>query len=209
MALENWTLFCLIALAATATPGPAVLLVMSHSLRFGPAKAAGTVFGNATGLFLMSLLSVLGLSAVILHSSALFLAVKLCGAAYLFYMGVKLWSHGIRYEAFSSSKSGARSALGLYFQGTLVALTNPKAIIFTTALFPQFIDGAKPLASQFAILVTSFMAISACCLLSYAVGVHKAKSMSPAVGGRGLGRLFGAAFLGAGAWLAATTKWTA
>ena len=91
MDFDSWLLFASIALVATLTPGPAVLLVSTHSVSFGTRYSIATMAGNVTGLFIMSLFSVLGLSAIILHSAPIFFTVKMIGACYLIFLGIKLW----------------------------------------------------------------------------------------------------------------------
>ena len=164
MPFENWFAFCSIALLATATPGPAALLVSLNSLSFGFKKSLITVLGNITGLLIMSTLSVLGLSAVVLHSTVGFNIIKLLGVAYLVYLGFKFWVNGVGIIEVGSMKKLKGGSMSLYSQGVLVALTNPKAVIFTTALFPQFITTTDPLLYQFSILVLSFMLLSFVCL---------------------------------------------
>ncbi len=207
MQFENWFMFCSIALLATATPGPAALLVSINSLSFGLKKSLLTVLGNVTGLFIMSTFSVLGLSAVVLHSTVAFTVIKLFGAAYLAYLGFKLWVNGVGNIEVGSTRKSKGSSLNLYTQGVLVALTNPKAVIFTTALFPQFIVAADPLMFQFSILVLSFMLLSFICLSSYALVAQRAKArrINTQVQ-KLLGKIFGATFIGAGCILATTSE---
>lgn len=168
MTMENWILFSTIALVATITPGPAVLLVATHSVSYGSTRSLFTILGNISGLFIMSFCSVLGLSMVVLHSAALFGCVKIIGAVYLIYLGVRLWRSGFSFQnGVKRKNSRAAGRITLYTQGLTVALSNPKAIVFTTALFPQFIDHQAPLAPQFALLVGSFMTYSFFCLFLY------------------------------------------
>jgi homoserine/homoserine lactone efflux protein len=170
MEIENWLLFSSIALAATVTPGPAVLLVATHSISYSPIRAIFTILGNISGLFIMSLLSVLGLGALVLCSTTTFTLIKGIGACYLIYLGVKLWRGGFGQVSVSGNTDTLKkdTNLRLYIQGLMVALTNPKAIAFTTALFPQFINHSAPLIPQFVILVTTFMSYSFICLFFYA-----------------------------------------
>ncbi|MGL1957847.1 MAG: LysE family translocator [Colwellia sp.] len=207
MQFENWFMFCSIALLATATPGPAALLVSINSLSFGFKKSLVTVLGNVTGLFIMSTFSVLGLSAVVLHSTVAFTVIKIYGAVYLVYLGFKFWVNGIGNIEIGLTKKAKGSSLSLYTQGVLVAFTNPKAVIFTTALFPQFIVVADPLIFQFSILVLSFMLLSFICLSSYALVAQcaKARTMNTRVQ-KLLGKTFGATFIGAGCILATTSE---
>ena len=128
----------------------------------------------------MSSLSVAGVSYLILHSDTAFLLIKGAGALYLIYLGIKLW----RTEFSLSGESGVARAANVpavsrrYFQGVLIAMTNPKVIVFTTALFPQFIDPQAALAPQFVVLVITFMTLSAVCLGAYALLVARLTSLS-------------------------------
>ena len=200
-------MFCSIALLATATPGPAALLVSINSLSFGFKKSLVTILGNVTGLFIMSTFSVLGLSAVVLHSTVAFTVIKLLGAAYLAYLGFKLWVNGVGTIEVGSTRKSKGSSLSLYTQGVLVALTNPKAVVFTTSLFPQFIVAADPLMFQFSILVLSFMLLSFICLSLYALIAQRAKARTINTQVQKLfGKIFGAIFIGAGCILATTSE---
>jgi len=210
MFFDNWLLFVSIAFIATATPGPAVLLVSAHSLSYGAKKATLTIMGNITGLFFMSALSILGLSAIILSSAPIFFAIKIIGALYLIYLGIKIWIYGFgrTKESISSTKPVAPpKSHKLYRQGLFVALSNPKAIAFTTALFPQFIEPDTPLAPQFFILVLTFMFLSFICLLAYAAVVRDRRYKITSLWLKKLmSRVFGAVFIGYGVAIATTTQ---
>ena len=207
MEFENWLSFCSIALLATATPGPAALLVSINSLSYGFKMSLATVLGNITALFVMSGVSVLGLTALVIYSAFAFTMVKIIGAAYLIYLGLKLWKSGIQFEQPRAQRSMRINLVSLYGQGVFVAITNPKAIVFTTALFPQFINISQPLMSQFSILVSSFMTLSLVCLTTYALLAHQTKNkLNGFVSGKLLGKLFGGTFIGAGCYLASAEK---
>ncbi len=213
MQYENWLLFTAIALVATITPGPAIMLVSANSSSYGVRKAAYTILGNITGLFCMSLLAVLGLSTVILCSAPIFFAFKIIGAVYLIYLGVKLWRNGFTGKIVTHSQIGNDSAtpqnFKLYMQGVFISLSNPKAIAFTTALFPQFIQPELSLAPQFMVLVSTFMCLSFSCLLGYAILASKAKNhikekkfSSQTI----IGKAFGSVFIASGIALAVTSQ---
>ncbi len=203
MSLESWFLFASIALFTALTPGPAVLLVTTHSLRFGPWWALVTIAGNVSGLFVLSMASVLGLSAILLYSSVGLTSVKFIGAIYLLYLGFKLWRTGFSSVPVGAPKTQAASFLKLYSRGLLIALTNPKAIAFTMALFPQFLDTAEALGWQFALLLSTFMTASLLCLLGYAFLSHRAHQRwgSDKLNGF-VSRVFASLYLGAGGALA-------
>ncbi|MCP4077832.1 MAG: LysE family translocator [Gammaproteobacteria bacterium] len=211
MSPENLVIFTSIAFIATITPGPAIMLVSTNSLNYGVRKSILTILGNITGLFIMSLLSILGLSTFILYSAPVFFLVKIIGACYLIYLGIKLWMKGLNFNPEINRSNNqidtGVSAYKLFLQGLFIALSNPKAIAFTTALFPQFIDTTLPLSYQFITLVSIFMLLSFSCLLAYAVMTSKVVHHS---GGMKLQTLiaksFGAIFIGFGLALAATTQ---
>ncbi|RYV01201.1 lysine transporter LysE [Shewanella sp. OPT22] len=207
MHFENWLAFCSISFVAAAIPGPAILLVSTHSLQFGSLRSLITAAGNITGLFIMSACSILGLSALVMVSSTAFTVIKIVGVLYLLYLGVKIWRSGVQLSTISSTCKTKFSAWSLYSQGLLISLTNPKAVIFTSALFPQFIVVSEPLLPQFLILVATLMMCSFLCLLSYSLLSQKLKAGSKQyVSGSALGKVFGTMFVGAGGVLAISTQ---
>ncbi|WP_299599476.1 LysE family translocator [uncultured Microbulbifer sp.] len=200
MNIEAWLAFTAIASVATIVPGPAMLLVATHSLRFGILQSLKTILGNITGLAILSSISVAGLSALILYSSSAFLAVKIIGALYLTYLGIKIWRNGVSPIDLEESGSNQRGRF-LYLQGIAVSLSNPKAIAFTTALFPQFIDLSEGVLFQFSILLGTFMALSFICLSACSIIAHKASRKVSKNLSLNLGKVFGGSLIGAGGLL--------
>ncbi|MGD9368858.1 MAG: LysE family translocator [Desulfobacteraceae bacterium] len=176
MELSTWLFFLSIALVAIISPGPAVLLSVTNSLTHGFTKSVFSSLGNITGIFVVSSAAALGLGAVLQTSILLFTTLKIFGAIYLIYLGIRQWrsKHNLFEKAIETSKSnqGIRKS---FVQGLLVAISNPKAILFFTALFPQFIDLSKPILVQFIILTTTFMLFSFIILVGYAISAHSAK----------------------------------
>jgi homoserine/homoserine lactone efflux protein len=176
MELSTWLLFLSIALVAIISPGPAVLLSVTNSLTHGFTKSVFSSLGNITGIFVVSSAAALGLGAVLQTSILLFTTFKIFGAIYLIYLGIHQWrsKRNIFEKSIETSKSnqGIRKS---FVQGLLVAISNPKAILFFTALFPQFIDLSKPIFFQFIILTTTFMFFSFAILVIYALSAHSAK----------------------------------
>jgi len=207
MSLESWLIFSSIALVATLSPGPAVLLVTTHSLQYGPVRAICTILGNITGLFFLSLLSVLSLTTLIRCSTTAFLLTKLLGGAYLVYLGIGLWRNGLTASPQLAGPAKGRGRFQLYTQGLTVALTNPKAIAFTTALFPQFVETDQPLSFQFLLLVTTFMAFSFLCLTGYGLVSHLLhRNGATLLARRSTGKIFGGIFILTGAALASASR---
>lgn len=164
MPLTNWLLFCGFALLATFTPGPAVLLAISNSVSCGPRSALVCSLGNALGLFIVSGIAMAGMGVVLATSVVAFTMLKVLGALYLIYLGYKQWRS--RVSVFSGATQALRQApWELFGKGIVLALTNPKAILFFSALLPQFLTPDLPLLQQFVVLTTSF---SVCAVLSHA-----------------------------------------
>ncbi|HEY5799753.1 MAG TPA: LysE family translocator [Burkholderiaceae bacterium] len=170
MAWTVWFLFCAVALVSILSPGPAILLAISNSVSLGWRRVAYSSLGNVSGIFVVASLAMTGLGALLRTSAVLFAALKIAGAAYLLYLGIKQWRSKANLFAGPSADDAApaRSRRAIYAQGLLMALTNPKAILFFTALFPQFIDTHAALLPQFLILTATFMALSFCSLMTYA-----------------------------------------
>lgn len=207
MDIQQLLIFVSIALIATITPGPAILLATTHSLTYGLKSSVFTILGNITGLFIMSALSVAGLSAIILSSDLLFSLVKLLGAFYLIYLGAKLWKNGFGTISPAACQSHQKANhKKLYLNGLMVALSNPKAIAFTTALFPQFINPGEAVFVQFSVLVTIFMLLSFLCIFAYAYAVRTTQKKLMASPHHYLSKLFAAVFILSGIALASTVN---
>ena len=166
MELSNWLMFCGVALVVTFSPGPGVLLAISNSLALGPRRAMFSSIGNAAGLIAVSSVAMLGLGVVLATSAMAFMALKVAGAGYLIYLGIKQWRNkGAAFADLGDTPgSMERSKWRLFGQGLTVALTNPKAILFFSALFPQFITPHAPVFAQFAALTATFVS---CAILAH------------------------------------------
>ncbi|POA50406.1 LysE family translocator [Pseudomonas sp. MPR-ANC1] len=205
--------FTLVAAIAIASPGPATLMAINNSLAHGQRSTIWSSLGNASGLFCLSAAAMLGLGAVLASSEWLFNAVKIIGAGYLFYLGVKqLFKKGpMLPDALEGDANKPRPTHGkLYKSAFLTAVTNPKATMFFTALFPQFIDQGAALLPQFLILTAIFMALSVSSLSVYAAIASRAKGVltRPALS-RWVSRVVGTTFIGFGAAILTMRRQTA
>jgi homoserine/homoserine lactone efflux protein len=143
---------------------------------------------------------------LIVSSYTAFLIVKFCGSAYLFYLGLKIWRSGIKPIDAQALAFPAKTS-NLYLQGIVLALSNPKAIIFTTALFPQFVKIDQSVPLQFIIFALTLCSLSFTCLLGCAFISRKSfTTVRSSSIGNALSKVFGSAFMGAGIWLLATVK---
>jgi len=176
MSESTWWLFVGMTFVVSATPGPNMLLVMSHGARFGWRKAVMTMAGCMSALLTMMSLSAAGLGAVLHTSPRVFDALRYMGAAYLAYLGYRLWiapSHNEQTSEATADAAVQRSGGSLYREGLAVAASNPKAIVFAAAFFPQFIHADAPALPQFGILLSTFAVIEVAWYGIYAVSGHK------------------------------------
>ena len=209
MTFQSWLIYLTLVLVATSTPGPAVLYIVTSSTQHGWRKATFAALGNIAGLLCLGILAVTGLGAVIRASELAFDIIKFIGAAYLVYLGFRLIFQHTRVPHASENHDvyNGFSAGRTFFQAFGVAMSNPKAIVFLTALFPQFIVLEQPLTPQFAILILTLMLLSFVFLMFYAFLSHNAKSwLMSSTRLRLFNRLSGSAFICFGVLLAASSQ---
>ncbi len=176
MTPQAWMMYLALVIIATSTPGPAVLFITSNSTLHGWQKSVFAALGNISGLFCLGVVAVTGLGSVLKASEIIFNLVKYAGALYLVFLGLKMILQKNTEISNINNQSMIKniSSRKLFFQALLVALSNPKAIIFLTALFPQFININQPLIPQFSLLITVLMFFSFFFLMLYALLAHKA-----------------------------------
>ena len=217
MSLDAWLLYMSLTLVLIASPGPSALLCVSHGIRHGARQTVATILGGITASMTLMLLSALGLGAVIAASDTLFHAIKWAGAAYLIYLGISTWrSHpqaaaaqGEEVAEMEASDGVAATtpASQLYRKGLMVGIGNPKDLLFFSALFPQFMNPAEPIAGQLAILALSWVALDSTIMFAYALfGAKLLVRMSRGGMGRWFNRVTGGAFIAAGGALAASSR---
>jgi threonine/homoserine/homoserine lactone efflux protein len=204
MSLNTWWLFILMTFVVSATPGPNMLFVMSVSARHGIRAAVIAMLGCMTALVAMMSLSAAGLGALLHTFPAVFDALRLAGAAYLAYLGVKCWRAPVHDAVASPAITvPAVQTSAIYRQGFLVAASNPKAILFAAAFFPQFINPGLSKLPQFAILLTTFSVIEVAWYFVYAVsGKRLSGYLQRASVMRMFNRLTGGVFIGFAALMA-------
>ncbi len=209
MTLQSWFIYLTLVIVATATPGPAVLFIVTNATLHGWKKAVFSALGNITGLFCLGIIAVTGLGTVLSTSEIIFNAIKYAGAAYLIYLGVKLFfGKNTSFDALQNDLVPSEASWRkIFLQALGVALSNPKAIVFLTALFPQFITVDQPLTPQFSMLIATLMLFSFLFLMTYALLAHKAKSWLMRPGrARAFNRTSGSIFIGFGLLLATSSN---
>lgn len=205
MAFSTWWLFILMTFVVSATPGPNMLLVMSTSARLGLRAAVATMAGCMTALLIMMSISAAGLGALLQAFPTVFDALRLAGAAYLAYLGIKSWRAPVADQVADSLPAAAAPVkTSMHFQqGFLVAASNPKALLFAAAFFPQFINPGQPQLLQFAILLVTFAVIEISWYFVYAMsGKRLSVFMQRASVMRAFNRITGGVFVGFAAVMA-------
>jgi len=206
MSLQTWWLFVLMTFVVSATPGPNMLLVLSNSARFGLRAVTASMMGCMTALLAMMSISAAGLGALLQMFPAVFDALRLAGAAYLAYLGIKSWRAPVHDHAIDAPKPAdpAMSQAALFRQGMMVAASNPKAILFAVAFLPQFINPQNAQLPQFGILLSTFAVIEVSWYFIYAIsGKSLAVYLQRASVLRVFNRVTGGAFVGFAAMMAA------
>ena len=207
MALESWLLYVLTVFFVSATPGPNMLLAMTHGIHHGLRRTLATCLGLMCGLGLIMAGSAAGLGALLMASEQLFSVIKYVGAAYLIYLGIKTWRAMPQAVTELRDEGEAVSSRAMFRTGLLVSLSNPKAFVFFAALFPQFLDATAPQGPQFAVLVSTFVVIESAWQLIYAGGgARLAGWLNSAARLRMVNRLSGGAFVGAGLLLSVVSR---
>ena len=205
MALDHWLAFVATSAVLLAIPGPTVLLVISYALGHGRRSASSTVAGVGLGDFTAMTASMLGLGALLATSAALFTVLKWVGAAYLVFLGIKLWRAPVAEAAVDAAAPIARPGR-IFLHAYAVTALNPKSIVFFIAFLPQFLDGARAVLPQLVIFEASFLALATLNALGYALLASAARRTirKPRVQ-RAVNRTGGTLLIGAGA-LAATWR---
>ena len=206
--LHSLLIFTLAAAAMNISPGPSNLYVMSRSLAQGARAGLVAALGLATGSLFHVTVTALGLSVVLRYSPALYAVVKLVGAAYLIFLGLRLLlSKGASLTAAASGN--CRPHGRIFRESILVEMLNPKTALFFLAFLPQFADpGAGLLAPQLLLLgsIVTLTAIPCDAFVAFATGAAANALARRPLYGRLQKWLSGSILLGLGAYVAASEK---
>jgi len=175
MAFETWLAFTAAAAVLLVIPGPTILLVVSYALGQGWRTALPMAVGVALGDFTAMTLSMLGLGALLAASATLFTVLKWIGAAYLVWLGLKLWRSGGMLEA--APRTDAVSAIRMLGHAWLVTALNPKSITFFVAFLPAFLDPHADFLTQMLVFETTFLVLAFANAFGYALVASKARGL--------------------------------
>ncbi len=201
MQIDILTAYVLTVLALMSTPGPSHLLMLSNSAANGFRRSLATAAGDLTANMLQMLAAGLGLSALIMAAPKAFVAIKLAGVLYLVWLGIKM----IR-KSFTPRDIGKLAPLtslkSLWLQGFITSATNPKAVVFFAALFPQFISSASDFWPQFLALSAAYILIDGVFLGCYGFAASHLRKFTKSNATRWIERLGGLGILIAASLLA-------
>lgn len=200
MQFETWLLFLATSVGISFTPGPNGLLALTHGAIHGNKKAIWTINGGLLGFIIVIALCMFGIGAVVKMSVVWLTVLKVVGGAYLIWLGIKIWrSPPI---AFSEAAVGTDcKAITLFRSGFLTAVTNPKGLLFFSALLPQFIDPHRKLFPQFLMIAATYTVVEFVVEYFYAATAHRLRPWL-ARAGRRFNQCCGGIFLAIGAVLA-------
>lgn len=180
MGIHLWA-FVGIAAVVIIAPGPDTVLVTKNAVLHGRRAALGTSLGVNTGLVIWTVAAALGIAAVVRESALAFSALKLLGAAYLVWLGVRALLAARRRSVHDASRSrGPNASVGArmgFRQGLLSNLGNPKIAVFFTGLLPQFVSSRSSALGPFLLLGGLFVLMTAVWLCSYALLAVKVSSL--------------------------------
>lgn len=205
MPFDTWLAFAAASLAILIIPGPTVMLVVGYALGEGRRAALGTVGGVLLGDLAAISVSALGLGALLAASATAFTVFKWAGAAYLIWLGVKIWRAPVDGQAIERAAVGSHRRRAV--QGFVVTALNPKSLAFFVAFLPQFMTPDAPVLPQLAVLAPTFAGLAAVTNGGYALlaGSVRSRLRKPAVL-RAINRVGGGFLIGAGVLTAAMRR---
>ena len=202
MDITHYLLYFSISLVASVSFGPSVLLAASNGINFGRKLAFFGVLGHVSAVLLLAILSMSGVGALLIASETAFNGVKFLGAGYLVYLGIKIWRSDNGFS-FHEGIQATPAKRHLFRQSFVLGMSNPKALVFFSSLFPQFIVPDAPLLPQFLILAGTSLVNAFTFTFAYAVVAFKCKhALLTRVNGKGFARVTGSLFIGFAAMLA-------
>jgi len=203
--MKLYPVYFVIAAVTVFSPGPGVVMTLTNSLHYGLKGAFGGILGISFGALIIAAVSATSLGVVLASSTLAFTILKCIGAAYLAYLGFRLWrAPTFQFKEQTASKSGFRRN---FFKGMTLQFTNPKAIFFFLSVLPQFIDCELNFAVQFSLMGMTYSLLIIVIHGLYALGAqHTRPWLTSETGGDAINRLGGAIFMVFGVLLAVSSR---
>ena len=176
MPFDLWLAFAAASTALLIIPGPTLLLVLSYAMTQGRRVAVASALGVAMGDLIAMTCSVIGLGALFLASATAFTVLKWVGAAYLFYLGIKMLRSPSAGKTVLMDKPTDEPPMKVFRDLATVTALNPKSNTFFIAFVPQFIQPEAAFAPQASILIATFVGIAGINALVFALGSNAMRS---------------------------------
>ena len=209
MTLDFIFLYSMTVFIASIIPGPSMLLALTHGMQYGAKKTVVSALGNVAVTLIQASISIAGLGTILVASETVFYIIKCAGAAYLIYIGfcIFLSSNSLLLKPDFDQSEKLNTLRKMFLQAALVTAGNPKAIVFFTAIFPQFIDPNSAYLFQSSILLGLGSIIAFGCFMIYAISGQKvvALFLKDSVG-KHINKVIGGTFIGVGIGLATSNK---
>jgi homoserine/homoserine lactone efflux protein len=202
-----WLAFFAASWVIAISPGSGAVLSMSHGLAYGVRHSSATIAGLQLGLAVILLIAGVGVGALLLASATAFTVVKVLGAVYLIWLGLKQWRSPVDGHAPAAGQAlvnhpGLPTVRERVLTGFMTNVTNPKGIVFMVAVLPQFIDPHRPLWLQLLILLVTSIGVDLVVMHGYAFLASRAQRwLATAKARRAQNRVFGGVLMAMGASL--------
>jgi homoserine/homoserine lactone efflux protein len=209
MSLQTFLLYLAAWTLAALIPGPAVMCSVAQSTRYGFRPSLAGILGIQCGNLLFFIGIASGLGELLATATTAFSVLRIAGAIYLLYLGLRILRATFRGRSSSPAQPGTvlPPQRSLFLQGLLIQITNPKALLFVSALLPQFLEPERPVLSQLAIFGLTTIAVDLVVLSSYAYLARQGiQSFRDSQGAAWLERVFGGALIFFGCRLLITRK---
>jgi len=205
MPLETWLAYTLVATTFLLIPGPTIILVISYSLLRGRQAVIALVLGVGLGDLTAMSLSFLGVGVLLQTVATAFYFIKWLGAAYLIWLGIKMWSSASEFTDLDK-KNRSHSWREIFSSAYITTALNPKSIVFFLAFIPQFVEPELPFTTQVIILGATFFVLAIISVLGYAaLAIYAGQQLNLTVIQRWTHRIGGGFLIGAGGMTAVTS----
>jgi len=205
MPLETWLAYTLVTTTFLLIPGPTIILVISYSLLRGRQAVIALVLGVGLGDLTAMSLSFLGVGVLLQTVATAFYLIKWLGAAYLIWLGIKMWSSASEFTDLDN-KNRSHAWRGIFSSAYITTALNPKSIVFFLAFIPQFIEPELPFTTQAVILGATFFVLAIISVLGYAaLTIYAGQQLHLPLIQRWTHRIGGGLLIGAGGMTALTS----
>lgn len=157
MQFDTWFAFFVACWVISVSPGAGAVACMSSGVNYGFKRGYFNVLGMEFAIVVQILIAITGLGALIAASETAFNVIKWLGVGYLFYLAFKQWRQPVQQVKLAKAEQIEHLKRGLFLKGFLVNMSNPKAIVFILAVFPQFMDTSVDLLPQYLLMMVTMI----------------------------------------------------